>query len=190
MLERFSTKQWALIGAGAGLLVGLLLVGGEVDPAGRGEAYGTGQKAGFLTRYACLGAGVFALAAKLLAADEASSRAVAGYATGLLVLLSLAVLPPIVDRDEAAIESPQARDAAQFKAGFIQSCQQKTRQELPAGASVDVELYCECVHTGFTRGGQAKPAQMLALVRRMQSGSVPPRLRRVSDACASASVVG
>ena len=81
----------ALVGAGVGLVLGLLLTADWAP----GNEYETGRRVGFVCRYVVLGAIGFTLAGRLLDQHRSESSLSAGLLIGLAVVVLLAVLPPL-----------------------------------------------------------------------------------------------
>jgi hypothetical protein len=164
----------ALVGAGVGLVVGLLLTSDWAP----GNEYETGRRVGFVCRYIVLGAIGFTLAGRLRDQHRSESSMSAGLLIGLGVVVLLAVLPPLLQ------DSPDERERNDIEAGFMNGCVETSSRQVSMTVA---RRYCECT---FTRLSQGRDAEELSRMMReaeqaMNSGQQPPpELLRVAEACA------
>jgi hypothetical protein len=193
MNETWTTKRVALAGAIGGTALGLLLLSGA-DPSdsSTNDAYRSGQKAGYVVRYAILGAAAAFFAARILgAAEGAPNRTLALYLGGFAVVLVLAVVPPILD-DESESERRRADavrsgdERAEFRAGAIDGCVASVSRRLGTRAEavgLNVDAFCGCLMDRLMAGAVQRGIPLEAVANEIYSGRQPPWASRAADAC-------
>ena len=188
MVNRWPTKQTALVGAVLGAGAGLLLLG-VVDPTdgAASDAYEGGAKVGYLVRYAILGAAAAVLAARVLKPDEGTPNSTLGlYLAGLLVVLGLAVLPPVLDDDDSSERAGGANPGAELLADATEGCVDGVRRRFGARADLaglNVDAYCGCLVNRLIAEGQRRGVSLETLVGQLQTQGAPPWAKQEADAC-------
>jgi hypothetical protein len=179
----------SLTGAITGLGVGLLLlVLTHPTSAYLNDAFRSGASMGFVLRYVVLGV----LAALLIGALR---RHAVPAGLGLTVVLALAIVPPALDTQTAseqrraaavAEDDPVERGSAEFRAGAIDGCVRRSKQELRAigrSKTVDADAYCTCFIDAVTAGPRDDEAQLDAVNREVNSGSPSAKLQGTATRC-------
>jgi hypothetical protein len=182
----------ALAGAAGGAAIGaLLLVTTHPTSAYTNDAYREGASAGFVLRYWALGIA----AAFLIRALRRRWRPPLA-ALCLTVVAALAIVPPLLDEQTesekrraaaVAIDDPEARERAEFRAGAIDGCVKSTTRELaqaPDAPDIDVEDYCTCIMDRLFAANGFDLEEMQGTAAAIQAGSPPPRFQRIARACA------
>jgi hypothetical protein len=179
----WSTKRVALAGAVGGAAAGLLLVSGA-DPSDSytNDAYRSGQQVGYVVRYAALGAAAAFFVARVLGAgEETPNGTVALHVLGFAVVLSIAVLPPLLD-DETKSEQRRAEavrsgdERAEFRAGAIDGCAASVRRRFASqvdAAGFDVDAYCECLIDRLMAGASERGVPLQAVTAQLSTGRQP-----------------
>jgi hypothetical protein len=191
--QRWSTKRTALVGALGGAVVGYLLLKAiQPTSAYTNDAYREGASAGYIARFAILGALAAILAARMLRPDHGTeNRTILLYAAGLAVVLGLAVLPPVfVEKrasDQRRADVRSGASANDFRAGAIAGCADTARARLDAAqeAKVDVDSYCRCFVSRLLAGARDDRARLEALNARMRAGNPPRGAGRAAKVCAA-----
>lgn len=186
----------ALAGVLVGVVAGLLLlVLTEPTSAYTNDSYRRGASVGFVLRYASLG-----LVAALLARALRHGRRPVLAGIGLAVVLTLAIIPPVLDtksesekrRAEAvAADDPAGRRAADFRAGAIDGCVDQAEQELqgtPEADDLDADVYCTCFVDAILEGPDRDSAQLQAATAALRSGKPPAELQRKHERCRTRAV--
>lgn len=186
-------KRIVLAGAVAGAAVGLLLLAAS-DPSdsSTNDAYRSGQRVGYLVRYAALGAAAAALAVLVLRPREGTSNGMlALYLGGLAVVLSLAILPPLLD-EESASEHRRAEavrsgdERAEFRAGAIDGCVEGVRNRFGSQveqARLDIDAYCECLIDRLMARAANRGESLQAVGAQLQGVNQPSWALRAADRC-------
>jgi hypothetical protein len=198
MGDIWTTKRLALAGAIFGGAVGLLLLAGT-DPSdsSTNDAYRSGQRFGYVLRYAALGAAAAVLGARFLRPSQGTpTGTVALYLAGFAVVLGIAILPPLLD-EETASERRRAdavrtgSERAEFRAGAVDGCVQAVRSRFGAQveqASFNVDGYCECVIDKLMAGAVERGVSLEALATQVQAGTEPPWARSAGETCGRGAV--
>lgn len=173
--------------------MGLLLLSG-VDPSdsSTNDSYRSGQQAGYVVRYAALGAAAAFFGARILgAAEGTANRTIWLYALGFAVVLSLAVLPPVLD-EESQSEQRRAEavrsgdETAEFRAGAIDGCAASVRRRFASQvdeASFNVDAYCECLIDRLMAGAAQRRIPLQAVATEIATGRQPPWAVQAATDC-------
>jgi hypothetical protein len=150
------------------------------------DAYRGGASFGFVIRYV-----VFGVAGGLLLHAIRLRPLLAGI--GLAVVLGLAILPVALDTETeserrraaaTAEKDPARREAADFKAGMIDGCVNRTRREAQGtpDEGLNADSYCVCF-IGALTAGREDIDQMRAAVQEIETRGLSPELERAQIRC-------
>jgi hypothetical protein len=181
----------AQTGGAVGAAIGIvLLIATHPAAAYTNDAYRSGASFGFVLRYAILGA----LAGLSVRVFQAGRQTVlAGLS--LIVILALAILPPVLDKkspsekrraDATAIDDPVERQAAESKAGAIDGCVNSTKRELagtPDEKKLDPDRYCSCFVAALTAGPGDDMTELRAATTDLQAGRASEAVMESARRC-------
>jgi hypothetical protein len=169
---------------------GALLVLTHPTAAYTDDAFRQGASVGYVLRYAILGL----VGGLLLRAVRVGRRpGLAGF--GLAVVLAAAIIPPALDKDSRSerrraastrVEDPEARRAAEFRAGAIDGCVDGTKRQIagtPQEKTLDTDAYCTCYIDKLLEGPEDDEAQLRAAADALASGRPTRRIRRMVERC-------